>query len=436
MQHTFNRRALARIGLAATAALAMGGAALAQDAPAEFNIGVFTFSSGPAAAYGMPGRQGAELMIDMINEAGGVGGVPVRATYVDEAQGAEGVISEYRRLANNPDTQVMIAALSSSNCLALAPVAEQIGMPTVSWNCDTHQLFLNEELQYTFRPNGNTIPEFAAFAAYLMEVKPDARRIAIINPDYAFGHDAGEIVKATLSAIAPDVEIVAELYPSLGSSTFQTEISRLSAARPDAIFSNLWGADLENFVRQAQPRGLFSQSQVILALGETVLESLNLPDGVIVGVLGDGWWNTPTARANEMTVEFTEAYHERFGEYPVFPTMKMANALLFMQQAVEDAIAEADGAWPSREAIAAAMEGRTFESLTGTAVLREDNDALVDQVVGMSAQDPELGFSGMTNMVRYPGDALMPPLGEDPIAWLGGLSAEWLETLPKPGSYQ
>ncbi len=428
------RSSIAQIGLAA--AIALGTAASAQEAPSEFNIGVFTFTSGPAAAYGMPGRQGAELMIDMINEGGGIGGVPVRATYVDEAQGAEGVISEYRRLASDLDTQVMIAALSSSNCLALAPVADQIGMPTISWNCDTHQLFLEEELQYTFRPNGNTIPEFAAFAAYLMEVNPDAQRIAIINPDYAFGHDAGEIVKATLSAINPDVEIVAELYPSLGASSFQTEISRLSAARPDAIFSNLWGADLENFIRQAQPRGLFNQSQMILALGETVLESLGLPDGVIVGVLGDGWWNTPTARANELTVAFTEAYQDRYGEYPVFPTMKMANALLFMQQAVEDAIAEADGDWPSREQIAAAMEGRTFESLTGTVVLREDNDAVVDQVVGVSMQDEDLGFTGIGNMVRYPGEALMPPIGEDPIAWLGTLDAEWLDSLPKPGSYQ
>ncbi len=435
MQHSFDRRAFARTGLAAVAALAIAGGAKAQDAPSEFNIGIFTFSSGPAAAYGMPGRQGAELMIDMINEAGGVGGVPVRATFVDEAQGAEGVISEYRRLANDPDTQVMLAALSSSNCLALAPVAEQIGMPTISWNCDTHQLFLEDDLQFTFRPNGNTVPEFAAFAAYMVTVNPDVRRIAIINPDYAFGHDAGEIVKATLAAIAPEVEVVAELYPRLGTSSFQTEISRLSAARPDAIFSNLWGADLENFVRQAQPRGLFNQSQVVLALGETVLESLNLPDGVIAGMLGDGWWNTPTARANPMTVEFTDAYLERYGEHPVFPTMKMANALLFMQEAVEDAIAATDGAWPTRAQIAAAMEGRTFNSLTGTAVLREDNDAVVDQVIGLTTNESDLGFTTLTSMVRYPGEMLMPPIGGDPIEWLSTLTPDWLDSLPAPGSY-
>ena len=53
-----------------------------------------------------------------------------------------------------------------------------------------------------------------------------------------------------------------ELFPKLGSPNYQTEISRLATARPDVIFSNLWGADLENFVRQASPRGLFTSSHV------------------------------------------------------------------------------------------------------------------------------------------------------------------------------
>lgn len=419
------------------AVLAAGTAsAQAQDRPDELGIGVFTFSSGPAAAYGLPGRQGAELMIERINAAGGIHGVPISATFVDEAQGADGVIAEYRRLAEDEKNQVMIAALSSGNCLALAPLADQYRMPTINWNCDTHQLYLQHQPDYMFRPNGNTIPEFIAYAAYLLQVKPDVERIAIINPDYAFGHDAAEIVKAALKAFKPDIEVVAELFPKLGASTYQTEISRLAAARPDAIFSNLWGADLENFVRQARPRGLFQQSQVILALGETILQRVELPEGVIVGVLGDGYWMSPDARSNEETVAFVEAYHEKYGEYPVFPTMKMANAFVTMQTAYDRAIAANDGAWPSREDIAAALEGLEVKTLTGEVRLREDNDAVVDQVVGMTVASDNYDFPVIGNMVRYDGESLMSPVGEDPIAWIGGLSPALLDELPQPGSYQ
>ena len=124
----------------------------AQDKPQTLGVGVFTFSSGPAAAYGLPGRRGAELMIERINQKGGIHGVPISATFVDEAQGADGVIAEYRRLGEDDNNQVMIAALSSGNCLALAPLADQYEMPTINWNCDTHQLFLKQQPDYMFRP--------------------------------------------------------------------------------------------------------------------------------------------------------------------------------------------------------------------------------------------------------------------------------------------
>ena len=430
-------RALALGAAAALLALSSAGEARAADKPDALGVGVFTFMSGPAAAYGMPGKQGAELIIEQINAAGGVGGVPIRATYVDEAQGAEGVIGEYRRLAESGDVDVMIAALSSGNCLALAPVADQLSMPTINWNCDTHQLFLKEpQVQMMFRPNGNTVPEFIAFAAYLLNVNPDVKRIAFINPDYAFGHDAAAIVTAALKAFEPDVEVVAELFPKLGAGTYQTEISRLSAARPDVIFSNLWGADLENFVRQAAPRGLFSQSQVVLALGETILETVDLPEGVVVGVLGDGYWRSPTAQANPETVAFVEAYKAKYGTYPVFPTMKMANAFVVMKDAIEKAIADNGGAWPSREQIAAALEDFEGETLTGTTRIREDNDSAVDQVVGVSQANAELGFPVMGNLVRYDGAALMAPVGEDPIAWIATLTPDFHASLPAPGSYK
>lgn len=408
----------------------------AQDKPESLGVGVFTFSSGPAAAYGLPGRRGAELMIERINQNGGIHGVPINATFVDEAQGADGVIAEYRRLAEDDNNQVMIAALSSGNCLALAPIADQYKIPTINWNCDTHQLFLKQQPDYMFRPNGNTIPEFVAYAAYLLQVKPDIERIAIINPDYSFGHDAAEIVKAALKTFKPDIEVVAELFPKLGASSYQTEISRLAAAQPDAIFSNLWGADLENFVRQASPRGIFQQSKVILALGETILQSVELPEGVIVGVLGDGYWMSPDAQANEETAAFVKAYNEKYDEYPVFPTMKMANAFVVMQAAYDKAIAANEGAWPSRQDLADALEGIETDTLTGSIKLRDDNDAVVDQVVGQTVESDTHDFPVIGKMVRYDGSKLISPTGADPIAWIGTLGEDFVDSLPEPGSYQ
>jgi branched-chain amino acid transport system substrate-binding protein len=113
------------------------------------------------------------------------------------------------------------------------------------------------------------------------------------------------------------------------------------AAQPDVIFSNLWGADLENFVRQAAPRELFTRSKVILALGESVLQRVGnlLPEGVIIGVIGDGWWLSPDSQAKPRTKAFVEKYRQRFNEYPVFPSFKMANTLYAVKAVYEKALA-------------------------------------------------------------------------------------------------
>ena len=179
---------------------------------------------------------------------------------------------------------------------------------------------------------------------------------------------------------------------------------------------------------------MFRQSTVVLALGETVLQSTDLPEGTIVGVLGDGWWRSPDAQRIGKAEAFAEAYEEKYGSYPVFPTMKMANSILVLKAAYEKAIEANGGEWPSQEQVAEALKGLTVETMTGDVTLREDNDGVVDQVIGTVGSEGDL--PSIADMARFDGAALLPPAGEDPIAWIETLTPAFLEGQPKPGSYQ
>ena len=269
-------------------------------------------------------------------------------------------------------------------------------------------------------------------------MKPNFKKVAIIDPDYAFGRDAALIFKETLKALKPDAEVVVELYPKLGSPSYNTEISRLISAQPDVIFSNFWGADLENFVREAAPRELFTGSTVILALGESALQHVGtlLPDGVIVGVIGDGYWLTPDAENKPQTRAFVASYRQSFNEYPVFPSFKMANTLYAVKAVYEKALAANNGHWPTRDDLVAAAKDLQVNTLTGTLVLREDHDGLVDQIVGETKKEPAYPFPVMGKMVRYPAAMVTPPVGTDPIAWIKNLKPAILASVPKPGSYK
>src|SRR5690606_37109564 len=81
---------------AAVAALALSaGAVLAQEKPAELKIGITTFLSGPASVFGVPGKAAAELLIEQLNAEGGIGGVKVVPTFIDEGIGGDKMLSEY-----------------------------------------------------------------------------------------------------------------------------------------------------------------------------------------------------------------------------------------------------------------------------------------------------------------------------------------------------
>src|SRR5690606_27415206 len=102
-------------GLLAASLLGLGASAVAAEKPAELNVGISTYLSGSASVFGVPARDAADILIADINANGGIGGVPIKATYIDEGGGSEKLLSEYRRLAES-GTDVMLAAISSGHC--------------------------------------------------------------------------------------------------------------------------------------------------------------------------------------------------------------------------------------------------------------------------------------------------------------------------------
>ena len=88
----------------------------AQQKPAEIKIGITTFLSGPASVFGMPAKAAAEVVIDDMNAKGGIGGVKISASFIDEGLGADPLLSEYRRLVQDQGVRTMLSAISSGNC--------------------------------------------------------------------------------------------------------------------------------------------------------------------------------------------------------------------------------------------------------------------------------------------------------------------------------
>ncbi len=101
--------------------------AQAQSAPA-IKLGIVSFLTGPAAApFGIPGRNGAEVLIDAMNAGKlpapfnkvGFGGSAVEVKYIDETGSAANVVTEFRNLVQRDQVDAVVGYISSGNCLAV-----------------------------------------------------------------------------------------------------------------------------------------------------------------------------------------------------------------------------------------------------------------------------------------------------------------------------
>jgi branched-chain amino acid transport system substrate-binding protein len=418
------RTKLAAALFAATALLGLP--AGAQDKPKELVVGIATFLSGPASVFGVPGRNAADLFFEEVNAKGGILGVPVKPVYVDEGAGTNQLISEYRRVVQDQGAQVMFGAISSGSCNALAPVAEDLKVVNVMWDCGTQTIFEDGKWKYSVRTQGHAGAEMMSTLLYLLRTKPDFNTIAVVNQDYAWGRESWALFQAGLKALKPNVKIVAELFPKFGAPDFSTEITRLSALRPDVVLSTSWGGDLDTFIQQAAARGLLKQSTFVLPLAESSMERLAnvMPEGVIVGGRGDHYFLHPKHKNAPELQAFVKKYKDKTGVYPIYPTFHMNQAVTGLVKAYEKAGAAAGGKWPSKEQVIAAFEGLEFKSLTGTITIREDHQGLEDQLLGVTKRVPEYPFAVYDKMALYPGKLVTTPVGEKSLEWFAKAKPE------------
>ena len=144
-------------------------------------IGFVTFLSGPAAGpFGVPAKLAAEAIVQSLNAGKapapyvnkGFGGAPLELVIIDEAGGATKQVTEYRNLVERSDVDFVIGYISSGDCLAVAPVAEEMKKLTVLFDCGTPRVFEEASYKYVFRTRAHATMDAVAAALYLLEVRP------------------------------------------------------------------------------------------------------------------------------------------------------------------------------------------------------------------------------------------------------------------------
>lgn len=406
----------------------VSGAPQVEGAPEMIRIGVVLFLSGSAAApFGLPAKNGAEIMVSEINlgqapepyQTPGISGVPIQLIFVDEAGGVEKQVAELKRLYLEEKVDLVIGYISSGDCLAAAPVAEEMQRLAVFFDCGTSRLFEEASYHYVFRTNAHQAIDSLAGARYLLSQDQGIVRVAGINQNYAWGQDSWAHFRDTLLALNPDIQIVSDQFPKLGAGDYKVELDALAQAAPQAIHTSFWGADLENLVDQAQHSSLSKDSKFLFSVGEYALPILGrrIAPGTIIGAHGPHGIMAPPGSLNTWLVKI---YQERYKQRPTYPVYHMSQALLGVKMAYEKAIAEHQR-WPTVEQVIQSFEYLQFPTPSGpiSLAIGEGHQAVEPAVYATAGSfNPGTGEVNIEKVMIYPVECVNPPQGITTEEWI------------------
>ena len=348
-------------------------------------------------AFTLPYRSGWQMAVEEINATGGVLGRRLEVISRDDAGAPDTALRLAAELVGDGKVDLLAGGYLSNVGLALAGFAQQRSVLYVAGEPLSDALVWSQGNRWTFRLRPSTY----MLAAMLTEdaAKLPARRWATVAPNYEYGQSAVKWFKTLMSARHPDIQWVGEQWPALGRIDAAATVQALADTKPDALFNATFGADLTNFVRAGNTRGVFENRAVVSMLtGEPeYLEPLGdeVPEGwIVTGYPGEAV-DTPSNQA------FAAKYRERFHEGP-----KMGSVVGYtLMYAIRAGITLSRTTDPA--GMAAGFAGAPFGTPFGPASFRAlDHQGTLGAYVGTLALRDGKGV--MTNWRYVNGASVLP----------------------------
>jgi branched-chain amino acid transport system substrate-binding protein len=179
------------------------------------------------------------------------------------------------------------------------------------------------------------------------------KKVFLMAPNYQAGKDAMAGFKRYYKG-----EIADEVYVPLGQLDYSAELTKIAAAKPDAIFVFLPGGMGVNFVKQFRQAGLADKIAFLSAF--TVDEStLPAQQDAALGFFGGANW-APNLD-NPQNKAFVAAYEKEYNAVPATYAFQAYDAALL----IDSALKATKGDTSNKAALRAALAKADFKSLRG-----------------------------------------------------------------------
>jgi branched-chain amino acid transport system substrate-binding protein len=334
------------MGTAALAALSTAPAAAQQSV----KIGFISTFSGPTAVIGNDMRNSFELALDHLGRK--IGGKPVEVIYEDDQQKPEVGVQKSQKLVESDKVDFVIGYIWSNVLLAsLKPVVDSQTF-LISANAGPSQIAGEQCSPYFFSTSWQNDQTPQAMGTYMTQ--KGVKTAFLIGPNYAAGKDMLTGVRTTFKGQV----IGEELTKWPDQLDFSTELSKVRAAKPEAVFVFYPGAAGVQFLTQYAQSGLKGQIPLYTAFTVDAI-TLPLQKDLALGVPGAQEWVNDLP--NDANKKFVADFRSKHKNYPSFYGAQSYDAANF----VNSAVVAVNGDLTKKDAMRAEMRKANYASVRG-----------------------------------------------------------------------
>jgi len=328
-------------------ALAAASGALAADA---VKVGLLSTLSGPGAGLGVDIRDGFQLAVKL--KGGTLGGLKADVIIADDAANPETGRQTADRLVKRDKVDFMTGIVFSNVMLAAGAPTFASKTFYISANAGPSQLAGSQCNPYFFSVSWQNDNLHEAVGKHVAD--KGFKKLALIAPNYPAGKDALTGFKRFYKG-----EVALEVYTQLQQLDYGTELSRLRAAKPDAVYIFLPGGLGINFIKQFVGAGLNKEMKLFgpgFSADEDVIKAVGEP---MVGMFNASHWAHDLD--NAANVAFVAAFEKEYGRLPTLYASQGYDAALLIDAAVRDVKGKLD----DKAAVHAALKAAKFDSVRG-----------------------------------------------------------------------
>ncbi len=244
MTLTLPRRTLLQGLAAGTAAMAMPGFIQAQSS-APIKLGFQLHRTGIGASYGRWYERTTQAALAALNAAGGINGRPVEVIFEDDGTDPKRGSEVVEKLATQAGCDVIFGPLFSHVVIGSAPRAGELKVPYLVCSEGYHVAsgMLN---RWTLQPGITDVRSQIASMAPWVSANL-GKKVAMIFPDFAFGHDHRDFFTAAMAAQGG--EVIAQIAIPPTETSFTRYFPQIPA-ETEVLYHVMVGPAVLNFVKE------------------------------------------------------------------------------------------------------------------------------------------------------------------------------------------